>query len=146
MELLAKASVLEHMMRGPHYRGIRLLPGEVAVLWQPSNAWLIAMLKDLDEVHLLGDGNSLNANAIKIITSIQEFYWHPGRFISWWCKAVGVVEGGFSRIMKKYFPQLVLGRLDYSLPGREHKWRLPPNSVLRQPRWVAEVAKHRRLK
>ncbi|KAJ9526546.1 hypothetical protein QJQ45_017699 [Haematococcus lacustris] len=145
MELLAKAIVLEHMMRGPHHRGIRLLPGEVAVLWQPSNAWLIAMLKDLDEVHLLGDGNSLNTNAIKIITSIQEFYWHPGRFISWWCKAVGVVEGGFSRTMKKYFPQLVLGRLDYSLPGREHKWRLPPNSVLWQPRWVAEVAKHRRL-
>ncbi|GFH07221.1 hypothetical protein HaLaN_01993 [Haematococcus lacustris] len=51
----------------------------------------------------------------------QEFYRHPGRFISWWCKAVGVVEGG------------------------EHKWRLPPNSVLRQPRCVAEVAMHRRL-
>ncbi|KAJ9510922.1 hypothetical protein QJQ45_027850 [Haematococcus lacustris] len=48
MELLTKVSVLEHLMRGPHHRGIGLLP-------------------------------------------------------------------------------------DYSLPDREHKWRLPPNSVLRQP-------------
>ncbi|KAJ9524762.1 hypothetical protein QJQ45_024384, partial [Haematococcus lacustris] len=67
MELLTKASVLEHLMRGPHHRGIRLLPGE-----------------ELDEVHLLGDGNSLDANATKIITSIQEFYRHPGRFITRW--------------------------------------------------------------
>ncbi|KAJ9510868.1 hypothetical protein QJQ45_027727 [Haematococcus lacustris] len=145
MELLTKASVLEHLMRGPHHRGIRLLPGEVAVFEQPSSAWLVAMLKELDEVHLLGDLNSLNANATKIITSIQEYHWHPGRIITWWCKAVGVVQRGFSRTMKKHFPQLVLGRLDYSLPDREHKWRLPPNSVLWQPRWVAEVAKHRRL-
>ncbi|KAJ9509845.1 hypothetical protein QJQ45_011555 [Haematococcus lacustris] len=100
MELLTKASVLEHLMRGPHHRGIRLLP--------------VAILKELDEVHLLGDLNTLNANATKIITSIQEFYRHPGRFIGWWCKAVGVVDGGFSRAMKKLFPQLVLGRLDYS--------------------------------
>ncbi|KAJ9512783.1 hypothetical protein QJQ45_029013 [Haematococcus lacustris] len=127
MELITKASVLEHLMRGPHHRGIRLLPGE------------------LDEEHLVGDGNSLNANATTIITSIQEFYRHPGRFIHWWCKAVGVVEGGFSRATKKHFPQLVLGRLDYSWPYREHKWRLPPNSMLRQPRWKEEVAKHRRL-
>ncbi|KAJ9510150.1 hypothetical protein QJQ45_015622, partial [Haematococcus lacustris] len=129
MELLTKASVLEHLMRGPHHRGIRLLPGEVALFEQPSSSWLVAMLKQLDEVHLTGDGNSLNANATTIITSIQELYRHPGRFISWWFKAVGVVEGGFN----------------YSLPDREHKWRLPPNSVLRQPRWVAEVAKHREL-
>ncbi|KAJ9525388.1 hypothetical protein QJQ45_003203 [Haematococcus lacustris] len=27
MELLTKANVIEHMMRGPHHRGIRLLPG-----------------------------------------------------------------------------------------------------------------------
>ncbi|KAJ9511911.1 hypothetical protein QJQ45_004492 [Haematococcus lacustris] len=60
MELITKASVLEHLMRGPHHRGIRLLP-------------------------------------------------------------------------------------DYSWPYREHKWRLPPNSMLRQPRWKEEVAKHRRL-
>ncbi|KAJ9509959.1 hypothetical protein QJQ45_011440 [Haematococcus lacustris] len=145
MELLTKASVLKHLMRGPHHRGIRLLPGEVAMFEQPSSAWLVAMLKELNEVHLLGDLNSLIANATKIITNIQEYYRHPGRFISWWCKAVGVVEGGCSRAMRKHFPQLVLGRLDYSLPDREDKWRLPPNSVLRQPRWVAEVAKHRRL-
>ncbi|KAJ9509109.1 hypothetical protein QJQ45_001598 [Haematococcus lacustris] len=114
MELLTKASVLEHLMHGPHHRGIRLLPGEVDVFEQPSSAWPVAMLKELNEVHLLGDLNTLNANATKIITSIQEFYRHPGRFIGWWCKAVGVVEGGFSRAMKKHFPQLVLGRLDYS--------------------------------
>ncbi|KAJ9509948.1 hypothetical protein QJQ45_011453 [Haematococcus lacustris] len=106
MELLTKASVLEHLMRGPHHRGIRLLPGEVAVFEQPSSAWLVAMLKELNEVHLLGDLNSLIANATKIITNIQEYYLHPGRFISWWCKAVGVVEGGFSRAMRKHFPQL----------------------------------------
>ncbi|KAJ9509237.1 hypothetical protein QJQ45_001706 [Haematococcus lacustris] len=140
MELLTKASVLEHLMRGPHHRGIRLLPGEVAVFEQPSSAWLVAMLKELNEVHLLGDLNSLNANATKIITNIQEYYRHPGRFISWWCKAVGVVQRGFSRAMRKHFPQMVLGRLDCSLPDREDKWRL-----LRQPRWVAEMAKHRRL-
>ncbi|KAJ9522047.1 hypothetical protein QJQ45_005104 [Haematococcus lacustris] len=145
MELLTKASVLEHLMRGPHHLGIRLLPGEVAAFEQPSSAWPVAMLQQLDEEHLTGDGNSLNANATKVITSIQEFYRHPGRFIGLWCKAVGVVEEGFSRTMKKHFPQLVLGRLDYSLPDRQHKWRLPPNSVLRQPRWREEVAKHRRL-
>ncbi|KAJ9515735.1 hypothetical protein QJQ45_002627 [Haematococcus lacustris] len=145
MELLTKASVIQHMMRGPHHHGIRLLPGEVAAFEQPSSAWPVAMLQQLDEERLTGDGNSLNANATNIITSIQEFYRHPGRFIRWWCKAVGVVEEGFSRAMKKHFPQLVLGRLDYSLPDRHHKWRLPPNSVLRQPRWREEVVKHRRL-
>ncbi|KAJ9526442.1 hypothetical protein QJQ45_009930 [Haematococcus lacustris] len=145
MELITKASVQEHLMRGPQHRGIRLLPGEVAVFEQPSSAWTVAMLKQLDEGHMRGDNNSLNANATNIITSIQEFYRHPGRFIRWWCKAVGVVEEGFSRAMKKHFPQLVLGRLDYSLPDRQHKWRLPPNSVLRQPRWREEVVKHRRL-
>ncbi|KAJ9527118.1 hypothetical protein QJQ45_025165 [Haematococcus lacustris] len=92
MELLTKASVIEHMMRGPHHHGIRLLPGEVAAFEQPSSAWPVAMLKQLDEEHLTGDGNSLNANATTIITSMQEFYRHPGRFIRWWCKAVGVVE------------------------------------------------------
>ncbi|KAJ9522299.1 hypothetical protein QJQ45_008128 [Haematococcus lacustris] len=145
MELLTTARVLEHLMRGPHHHGIRLLPGEVAVFEQPSSAWPIAMLKELDEEHLLGDLNTLNANATTIITSISEFYRHPGRFISWWCKAFGVVEGGVSRAMKKHFPQLVLGRLDYSMPDREHKWRLPANSMLRQPRWKEKVAKHRRL-
>ncbi|KAJ9512172.1 hypothetical protein QJQ45_012679 [Haematococcus lacustris] len=36
MELLTQASVLEHLRRGPHHRGIRLLPGEVAVFdWVP---------------------------------------------------------------------------------------------------------------
>ncbi|KAJ9509035.1 hypothetical protein QJQ45_001515 [Haematococcus lacustris] len=106
MELLTNASVLEHLMRGPHHRGIRLLPGEVAVFEQPSSAWPVAMLKQLDEVHLTGDGNSLNSNATTIITSINEFYRHPGRFINKWVKAVGVVGGGFSREMKKNFPQL----------------------------------------
>ncbi|KAJ9504744.1 hypothetical protein QJQ45_008698 [Haematococcus lacustris] len=90
MELLAKASVIEHMMRGPHHRGIRQLPGEVAVFEQPSSAWPVAMLKQLDEVHLTGDGNSLNANATTIITIIKEFYRHPGRFINKWAKAVGL--------------------------------------------------------
>ncbi|GFH26710.1 hypothetical protein HaLaN_24902, partial [Haematococcus lacustris] len=52
MELLTKASVLEHLMRGPHHHGIRLLPGEVAVFEQPSSAWLVAKLQELDEVHL----------------------------------------------------------------------------------------------
>ncbi|KAJ9504794.1 hypothetical protein QJQ45_006632 [Haematococcus lacustris] len=145
MELLTTARVLEHLMRGPHHNGIKLLPAEVAVFEQPSSAWPVAMLKQLDEVHLTGDGNSLNANATKVITNINEFYRHPGRFIKCWGKAIGVVEGGFSRAAQKHFPQLVLGRLDYSLPDREHKWRLPANSVLRQPRWVAEVATHRRL-
>ncbi|KAJ9509073.1 hypothetical protein QJQ45_001565 [Haematococcus lacustris] len=68
MELLTNASVLEHMMRGPHHNGIRLLPGEVAVFEQPSSAWPVAMLKQLDEVHLTGDDNSLNANATNILT------------------------------------------------------------------------------
>ncbi|KAJ9512135.1 hypothetical protein QJQ45_012714 [Haematococcus lacustris] len=145
MDRLNTAGVLEHMMRSPHYNGIKLLPAEVAVFEQPSSAWPVAMLKQLDEMHLTGDGNSLNANATNIITSINEFYRHPGRFIKWWGKAIGVVEGGFSRAAQKHFPQLVLGRLDYSLPNREHKWRLPANSVLRQPRWVAEIATHRRL-
>ncbi|GFH25238.1 uncharacterized protein HaLaN_23171, partial [Haematococcus lacustris] len=49
MELLTKASVLEHLMRRPHHRGIRLLPGEVAVFEQPNSAWPVAMLKQLDE-------------------------------------------------------------------------------------------------
>ncbi|KAJ9526558.1 hypothetical protein QJQ45_017673 [Haematococcus lacustris] len=97
MELLTKACVIEHMMRGPHHRGTRLLHGEVAVFEQPSSAWPVAMLKELDEVHLTGDGNSLNANATNIITSIKEFYRHPGRFINKWGKAVGVVEEGFRR-------------------------------------------------
>ncbi|KAJ9529151.1 hypothetical protein QJQ45_007817 [Haematococcus lacustris] len=82
MELLTKASVLEHLMRGPHHSGIKLLPAEVVVFEQPSNAWLTAMLKQLDEEHLRGDLNTLNANATTVITSIQEFYRHPGRFIA----------------------------------------------------------------
>ncbi|KAJ9512917.1 hypothetical protein QJQ45_029067 [Haematococcus lacustris] len=145
MELLTTARVLQHLMRGPHHSGIRLAGIKVAVSEQPSSAWPVAKLKELDEVHLTGDGNSLDANATTISTSIKEFYRHPGRFIKWWGKAIGVVEGGFSRAAQKHSPQLVLGRLDYSLPDREHKWRLPANSVLRQPRWVAEVAKHRSL-
>ncbi|KAJ9533799.1 hypothetical protein QJQ45_026877 [Haematococcus lacustris] len=99
----------------------------------------------MDQVHLQGDLNSLNANATKIITSITEYYRHPQRFITWWAKAVGVVEGGFSKEAQKHFPQLVLGRLDYSQPDREHKWRLPPNSVLRQDGWREEVVRHRGL-
>ncbi|KAJ9512249.1 hypothetical protein QJQ45_012805 [Haematococcus lacustris] len=134
MELLKTARVHEHLMRGPHHSGIKLLPAEVAVFEQPSSAWPVAKLTELDEVHLTGDGNSLNANATKVITSIQEFYRHPVRFIKWWGKAIGVVEGGFSRAAQKHFPQLVLGRLDYSLPDQKHRWRLPVNSVLRQPR------------
>ncbi|KAJ9509422.1 hypothetical protein QJQ45_001887 [Haematococcus lacustris] len=74
MALLTKASVIEHMMRGPHHHGIRLLPGEVAAFEQPSSAWPVAMLQQLDEEPLTGDGNSLNANATTIITSIQKFY------------------------------------------------------------------------
>ncbi|KAJ9508245.1 hypothetical protein QJQ45_011751 [Haematococcus lacustris] len=120
MDLLTNACVLEHLMRGPHHRGMRLLPGEVVVFEQPSSAWPVAMLKALDEMHVLGGGNSLNANTTNIITGIEEFYRHPGRFIKWWCKAVGV-EGEFSRAMKKQFPQLVLGRLGYSQPNRENK-------------------------
>ncbi|KAJ9513196.1 hypothetical protein QJQ45_029312 [Haematococcus lacustris] len=118
MELLTTARVLQHLMRGPHHSGIMLLPAEVAVFEQPSSAWPVAKLKELDEVHLTGDGNSHNANATTISTSIKEFYQHPGRFIKWWGKAIGVVKGGL---------------------------RLPANSVLRQLRWVAEVAKHRSL-
>ncbi|KAJ9531106.1 hypothetical protein QJQ45_000896 [Haematococcus lacustris] len=139
MELLTNASVIEHMMRGPHHRGIRLLPGEVAVFQQPNSAWPVAMLKQLDEVHLTGDGNSLNSNATTSITSIKEFYRHPGRFINKWGKAVGVVEGGFSQDMKKHFPQLVLGRLDYSQPDPKHRWRTGG------AQWKEEVVKHRRL-
>ncbi|KAJ9518968.1 hypothetical protein QJQ45_026184 [Haematococcus lacustris] len=133
-----RSCVIEHMMRAPHHPGIRLLPGEVAVFEQPSSAWPVAMLQQLDEVHLRGDLNSLNANATTIITSIQEFYRHPGRFINKWGKAMGVVGCGFSREVKKRFPQLVLGRLDYSQPDPKHKWRLPANSVLRQPWWKEE--------
>ncbi|KAJ9523453.1 hypothetical protein QJQ45_005363 [Haematococcus lacustris] len=44
MGLLTNASVLEHMMRGPHHCGIRLLPGEVAVFEQTSSAWPVAKL------------------------------------------------------------------------------------------------------
>ncbi|KAJ9517559.1 hypothetical protein QJQ45_025100, partial [Haematococcus lacustris] len=117
MELLTKASVLEHLMRGPHHRGIRLLPGEVAVFEQPSSAWLVAKLQELDEVHLQGDLNSLIANATKIRPSIKEYYRHSRRFIKWWGKAVGVVEGGVSRDAQKHFPQVVL---DYSLPDPQH--------------------------
>ncbi|KAJ9517555.1 hypothetical protein QJQ45_024960 [Haematococcus lacustris] len=142
MELLTKASVLEHLMRGPHHHGIKLLPCEVAVFEQPSSAWLVAKLQELDEVHLQGDLNSLIANATKIRSSIKEYYRHSGRFIKWWGKAFGVVEGGVTRDAQKHFSQLVL---DYSLPDPQHRWRLPPNSVLWQPRWLAEVAKHRRL-
>ncbi|KAJ9529598.1 hypothetical protein QJQ45_013895 [Haematococcus lacustris] len=105
MELLAKASVIEHMMRGPHHCGIRLLPGEVAVFEQPSSAWPVAMLKQLDEVHLTGDGNSLNANATKIITGIQEFYRHPGRFINRWGKAMGVVVNGMKWVLRQHYHQ-----------------------------------------
>ncbi|KAJ9504725.1 hypothetical protein QJQ45_025889, partial [Haematococcus lacustris] len=134
MELLTKACVIEHMMRGPHHRGTRLLHGEVAVFEQPSSAWPVAMLKELDEVHLTGDGNSLNANATNIITSIKEFYRHPGRFINKWGKAVGVVEEGFSRTMKKHFPQLVLDRLDYSQSDPRHSlegWQTPQDTCPR---------------
>ncbi|KAJ9514171.1 hypothetical protein QJQ45_002275 [Haematococcus lacustris] len=74
MELLNTARVLEHLMRGPHHSGIKLLPAEVAVFEQPSSAWPVAMLQQLDEVRLTGDCNSLNANATKISTSINEFY------------------------------------------------------------------------
>ncbi|KAJ9509084.1 hypothetical protein QJQ45_001575 [Haematococcus lacustris] len=49
MDLLTTASELEHMMHGPHHRGIKLLPGEVAVYEQASSAWLGAKLKELDE-------------------------------------------------------------------------------------------------
>ncbi|KAJ9516888.1 hypothetical protein QJQ45_027323 [Haematococcus lacustris] len=108
MDLLTNASVQEHLMRGPHHSRIRLLPGEVAVFEQPSSAWPVAKLQELDQVHLQGDNNSLNANATKIITSITEYYRHPQRFISWWAKAVGVVAGGFSKVAQKHFPQLVL--------------------------------------
>ncbi|KAJ9518360.1 hypothetical protein QJQ45_010314 [Haematococcus lacustris] len=72
MELLTTARVLKHLLRGPHHSGIKLLPTEVAVFEQPSSAWPVAMLQQLDEVHLTGDGNSLNANATTIITSINE--------------------------------------------------------------------------
>ncbi|KAJ9531807.1 hypothetical protein QJQ45_021960 [Haematococcus lacustris] len=133
MELLTTARVLEHLMRGPHHSGIKLLPVEVAVFEQPSSSWPVAKLKELDDMHLTGDGNSLNANATTISTSIGEFYRHPGRFIKWWGKAIGVVEGGFSRNAQKHFPQLVLGRLDYSLPDRERKWRLVPCSLRLAP-------------
>ncbi|KAJ9508841.1 hypothetical protein QJQ45_028156 [Haematococcus lacustris] len=54
MELLTTARVLEHLMRGPHHNGIKLLPAEVAVFEQPSSAWPVAMLKQLDEVRLTG--------------------------------------------------------------------------------------------
>ncbi|KAJ9523556.1 hypothetical protein QJQ45_007273 [Haematococcus lacustris] len=138
MDLLTNASVQEHPMRGPHHSRIRLLPGEVAVFEQPSSAWPVAKLQELDQVHLQGDNNSLNANATKITTSITEFYRHPQRFINTWAKAVGVVGGGFSKEAKKHFLRLVLGRLDYSQPDREHKWRLPPNSVLREEGWREE--------
>ncbi|KAJ9534290.1 hypothetical protein QJQ45_007037 [Haematococcus lacustris] len=126
MELLTNATVLEHMMRGPHHRNIRLLPGEEAVFEQPSSAWPVAMLKQQDEVHLTGDGNSLNANATKIITSITEYYRHPGRFIKWWGKAVGVVEGGFSRAAQKHLPQLVLGRV---MAKKKRKGTIETDSV-----------------
>ncbi|KAJ9516646.1 hypothetical protein QJQ45_015181 [Haematococcus lacustris] len=116
MDLLTNASVQEHLMRGPHHSRIRLLPGEVAVFEQPSSAWPVAKLQELDQVHLQGDN-----------------------------KADGVVAGGFSKEAKKHFTQLVLGRLDYSQPDREHKWRLPPNSVLRQDGWREEVVWHRGL-
>ncbi|GFH28870.1 hypothetical protein HaLaN_27432, partial [Haematococcus lacustris] len=82
MKLLTTAMVLQHLMRGPHHSGIKLLPAEVAVFEQASSAWPVAKLKELDEVHLTGDGNSLNANATTISTSINEFYRHPGRFIN----------------------------------------------------------------
>ncbi|KAJ9532149.1 hypothetical protein QJQ45_003949 [Haematococcus lacustris] len=108
MDLLTNASVQEHMMRGPHHRGIRLLPGEVATFEQLSSAWPVAKLQQLDQAHMQGDGNSLNANATKIITSITEYCRHPQRFISWWAKAVGVVGGGFSKEAQKHFPKLVL--------------------------------------
>ncbi|KAJ9523833.1 hypothetical protein QJQ45_020040 [Haematococcus lacustris] len=145
MDLLTNDSVQEHLMRGPHHSRIRLLPGEVAVFEQPSSAWPVAKLQELDQVHLQGDNNSLNANATKITTSITEFYRHPQRFINTWAKAVGVVGGGFSKEAKKHFLKLVLGRLDYSQPDREHKWRLPPNSVLREEGWRKEVVWHRGL-
>ncbi|KAJ9515693.1 hypothetical protein QJQ45_002678 [Haematococcus lacustris] len=58
MELLKTARVLEHLMRGPHHSGIKLLPAEVAVFEQPISAWPVAKLKELDEVHLTGEGCS----------------------------------------------------------------------------------------
>ncbi|KAJ9527605.1 hypothetical protein QJQ45_025877 [Haematococcus lacustris] len=57
---------------------IRLLPGEVAMFEQPSSAWPVAKLQELDQ-----------------------------RFITWWAKAVGVVEGEFSKEAQKHFPQQV---------------------------------------
>ncbi|KAJ9516826.1 hypothetical protein QJQ45_027237, partial [Haematococcus lacustris] len=56
--------------------------GKVAVFEQPNSAWPVAMLKELDEEHLQGDGNFFNANATKISTNIKEYYRHPGRFIN----------------------------------------------------------------
>ncbi|KAJ9530189.1 hypothetical protein QJQ45_023487 [Haematococcus lacustris] len=108
MDLLTNASVQGHMMRGPHHSRIRLLLGEVAMFEQPSSAWPVAKLQQLDQVHLQGDINSLDANATKIITSITEYYRHPLRFISWWAKGVGVVGGRFSKEAQRHFPKLVL--------------------------------------
>ncbi|KAJ9516284.1 hypothetical protein QJQ45_001098 [Haematococcus lacustris] len=136
-ELLTNVNVLEHMMRGPHHRNIKLLLSKVAVYEQRSSARPVAMLKELDEEHLQRDGNSLNAT--KINTSIKEYYQHQERFINWWGKAVGVEEGGLSRALKKHFPQLVLSRFDYSLPNPQHMWRLPTNSVIWQSRWMEEL-------
>ncbi|KAJ9511026.1 hypothetical protein QJQ45_002822 [Haematococcus lacustris] len=48
MELLTTARVLEHLMRGPHHSGIKLLPAEVAMFEQPTTAWPVAKLKELD--------------------------------------------------------------------------------------------------
>ncbi|KAJ9509144.1 hypothetical protein QJQ45_001632 [Haematococcus lacustris] len=117
MDLLTNASVQEHLMRGPHHSRIRLLPGEVAVFEQPSSAWPVAKLQELDQVHLQGDNNSLNANATKITTSITEFYRHPQRFINTWAKAVGVLCADGS-------------------PGARPRWRLVsllPGSVWGPP-------------
>ncbi|GFH08099.1 hypothetical protein HaLaN_03010 [Haematococcus lacustris] len=127
MELLTKASVLEHLMRGPHHCGIKLLPSEVAVFEQPSSAWLIAMLKELDEEHLRGDLNTLNANATTIITSIQEFYRHPGRFIRLWCKADAVwarqrlrLYGAHDRALKQFFKTLDEDMAEVSMERHGH--------------------------
>ncbi|KAJ9517756.1 hypothetical protein QJQ45_004063 [Haematococcus lacustris] len=103
MDLLIIARVQEHLMRGPQHRGIKLLVSEVAVFEQPRNAWLDAMLKGRMRRTCKGN-NSLDANGTKIITIIHVYYRHPGPFIKWWVKAVGVVEGTFSRAAHEHFP------------------------------------------
>ncbi|KAJ9520433.1 hypothetical protein QJQ45_000156 [Haematococcus lacustris] len=132
MDLLTNASVQEHLMRGPH-RCIRLLPGEVAVFEQPSSAWPVAKLQELDEVHLQGDNK--HHGVLPAPAALHQLVGQGSRGGG----------GGFSKEAQRHFTQLVLGRLDYSQPDQEHKWRLPPNSVLRQDGWREEVVWHRGL-